>query len=191
MAAERRAFHASSSSAAVTLLDSSGHVTEVFWNPESDLSSPATTSDNRGKVPATSGRAEQERDKGGALDAVRPPPPPNTACGNRLRRRWNKRSFLQLRRRRNRNVRVSGGRDKRAAEGGGGGGGGGAAVPVDAGTPSLARRGWHANVPSCRIYPGALGLLCEKTQSARGPLQLAPVGLPLSEPPEGGGGEAG
>lgn len=50
----------------------------------------------------------------------------------------------------------------------------------------LARRGWHANMPSCRIYPGALGLLCEKTQSARGPLQLAPVGLPLSEPPEGG-----
>lgn len=25
---------------------------------------------------------------------------------------------------------------------------------------------WHARMPSCRIYPGALGLHCEKTQSA-------------------------
>lgn len=35
-------------------------------------------------------------------------------------------------------------------------------------------------MPSCRIYPGALGLCCEKTQPARGALRLAAVGVPLS-----------
>lgn len=51
---------------------------------------------------------------------------------------------------------------------------------------TLASLRWHTSVPSCRIYPGALGLCSEKTQMARGVLQLAAVRVPLSGPLERG-----
>lgn len=53
---------------------------------------------------------------------------------------------------------------------------------------TLASLRWHTSLPSCRIYPGALGLCSEKTQMAWGVLQLAAVGVPLSGPLERGKG---
>lgn len=53
---------------------------------------------------------------------------------------------------------------------------------------TLASLCWHTSVPSCRIYPGALGLCSEKTQMARGVLPLAAVRVPLSGPLERGKG---
>lgn len=53
---------------------------------------------------------------------------------------------------------------------------------------TLASLRWHTSMPSCRIYPGALGLCSEKTQMAWGVLQLAAVGVPLSGPLERGKG---
>lgn len=53
---------------------------------------------------------------------------------------------------------------------------------------TLASLRWHTCMPSCRIYPGALGLCSEKTQMAWGVLQLAAVGVPLSGPLERGKG---